>query len=88
MLLDNVAVEPAQQGRGLGIAMIAHAIGVATGAGLPELLLYTHQKMERNIALYARIGFQEIERKLVGGHARVYMSLPVDLLQVDPLPVH
>ena len=77
LLLDNVAVDPAQQGKRLGIAMIAHAIGVAAGSGSAELLLYTHQRMERNIALYARLGFQEIERKLVGAHARVYMSLPI-----------
>ena len=77
LMLDNVAVEPARQGQRLGVVMIAHAIGVAAGAGLPEMRLYTNAKMERNVALYSRLGFRETERKTVGHHARVYMALRI-----------
>jgi ribosomal protein S18 acetylase RimI-like enzyme len=71
--LDNVAVHPRWQGRGIGRALIAFAEETARTQGVPELRLYTHVTMTENIALYGRLGFVETHRGAEGGYDRVYM---------------
>ena len=74
MLLDNVAVAPDAQGRGLGLFLISHAEAVARAAGYRALRLYTHERMTENIALYRRLGFVETHRAEEKGFRRVYMT--------------
>jgi ribosomal protein S18 acetylase RimI-like enzyme len=74
LLLDNVAVMPAAQGKGFGRALIAFAEQEACRRGFDELRLYTHVLMVENIALYTRLGFAEIGRVREEGFARVYMA--------------
>jgi GNAT superfamily N-acetyltransferase len=73
LLLDNIAVRPDRQGRGLGRALIAFAEAEARRLGLAELRLYTHEMMLENIALYARLGFAESGRGHQAGYDRVFM---------------
>jgi GNAT superfamily N-acetyltransferase len=75
--LDNVAVEPALKGQGIGRALLAFAEEEARRLGLPEIRLLTHQRMLANIALYARCGYVETERRVEHGFARVYMTKPL-----------
>lgn len=75
LLLDNIAVSPDAQGRGLGRGMVAFAAAEARRRGLPAVVLYTHVRMAANIALYARLGFRETHRAHEGGFDRVYMRL-------------
>jgi ribosomal protein S18 acetylase RimI-like enzyme len=77
LLLDNLAVAPAAQGRGLGRRMLLDAERQAREAGLPRIRLYTHALMAANIALYARAGFAEVARVAEKGFDRVYMEKPV-----------
>ncbi len=72
--LDNVAVEPALKGQGLGATLLAFAEEEARRLGLPEIRLLTHQRMLANIALYLRKGFVETDRRMEDGFARVYMA--------------
>jgi GNAT superfamily N-acetyltransferase len=74
LLLDNIAVRPDRQGRGLGRQLIAFAEAEARRLGHAELRLYTHQKMTENIALYARLGFVETGRGQEAGYERVFMT--------------
>lgn len=74
LLLDNVAVHPAAQGRGLGAALLDHAEAVANAAQLREIRLYTHQRMAANIVLYAARGYAETHRATQDGLARVFMT--------------
>jgi GNAT superfamily N-acetyltransferase len=74
LLLDNIAVRPDRQGRGLGRRLIAFAEDEARRLGHAELRLYTHQKMTENIALYARLGFIETGRGQEAGYDRVFMT--------------
>ena len=74
LLLDNIAVRPYRQGRGLGRQLIALAEAEARRLGHAELRLYTHQKMTENIALYARLGFVETGRGQEAGYDRVFMT--------------
>jgi GNAT superfamily N-acetyltransferase len=74
LLLDNVAVDPAQHGSGLGRRMVAFAEQEALRRGYRELRPFTNERMERNIALYERLGFVETHRDTVAGHRRVFMT--------------
>ena len=73
LFVDNVAVAPGHQGRGLGRKLMAFAEARARRDGLVEIRLYTNEKMHENLAVYARLGFEETERKLDGGYRRVFM---------------
>jgi ribosomal protein S18 acetylase RimI-like enzyme len=77
LLIDNVAVSPAAQGRGLGAALLAEAERQAVRQGLAQLRLYTHAKMAANIARYRRAGFAEVARITERGFDRVYMQKPL-----------
>jgi ribosomal protein S18 acetylase RimI-like enzyme len=72
-LVDNVAVDPAAQGRGLGRKLFEHAVSEARRAGLSALRLYTNVAMTENLAMYRRIGFVETHRAIENGLNRVYM---------------
>ena len=77
LLLDNVAVDPAAQGRGVGRALIEFAGAEARRRGYREMRLYTHQTMTENIALYARTGWVETGRGVQRGLARVFFRKEV-----------
>ena len=73
LLLDNVAVAPQAQGTGVGRRLLDHAEAAARAAGFGTITLYTNEVMAENIALYARRGYVETERRQEKGHRRVYM---------------
>lgn len=77
LLLDNVAVDPAAQGLGIGRALITFAEAEARRRGFGELRLYTHETMVENIALYARTGWAETGRAEQNGFARVFFRKPL-----------
>ena len=62
-MIFSVAVSPAFQGKGFGIALLRHADEQTRQWDLPEIRLYTNAKMERNIALYLAYGFHETGRR-------------------------
>jgi ribosomal protein S18 acetylase RimI-like enzyme len=74
LLLDNIAVRPDRQGMGLGRRLVEFAESEARRLGYRELRLYTHEKMTENIALYARLGFEETGRGHEAGYDRVFMT--------------
>jgi GNAT superfamily N-acetyltransferase len=72
-LIDNVAVDPAHRGQGLGKALLEFAEAKALSAGFDSIYLYTHEKMTENLALYSRIGYVEYDRRLQREFSLVYM---------------
>ena len=58
LLIVNVAVVPAQQGRGHGRALLAHAEEVARSLNLSEVRLYTNALFAENLQLYSRLGYR------------------------------
>jgi ribosomal protein S18 acetylase RimI-like enzyme len=72
VLLDNVAVDPSSQGRGVGRALMAFAEEEARRRGFREIRLYTHQLMHENVALYPHLGYEETGRGEQAGYARVF----------------
>lgn len=76
-LLENVAVEPSHRGKGLGKALLELAEAEARRERFDSIYLYTHEKMTENLALYAKIGYVEYDRRTQKGLARVYMRKPL-----------
>ncbi len=72
--LENVAVEPARQGRGVGRKLIAFAERRARQLGYHRIELYTNAKMSENLALYPRLGYREFGRRIEDGFDRVYFT--------------
>jgi len=77
MLLDNIAVAPGAQGKGFGRVLMDAADKAARAAGYDRIILYTHEKMVENIALYTRLGYRETHRVSEKGFNRVYMEKPL-----------
>jgi ribosomal protein S18 acetylase RimI-like enzyme len=72
LFLENVAVSPAKQGRGIGRALIAFAEGRASELGLRAVELYTNERMTENLRLYPALGYAETGRRRAEGFARVF----------------
>lgn len=72
LLLDNLAVDPGWQGRGLGRVLLQAAEAEARRRGFAELRLYTHELMTENQSLYRRHDWEETHRKREQGYDRVY----------------
>lgn len=77
LLIENLAVSPQAQGTGVGRALMDFAELRAGQLGLSRLTLYTHVVMTENQAIYAHLGFREVERKTTNGYHRVYMQKPL-----------
>jgi ribosomal protein S18 acetylase RimI-like enzyme len=73
LLIENVAVDPAFQGLGLGRRLMAFAEQLARERGLRETRLYTNEIMVENLVFYRRLGFEEVERRVDDGYRRVFM---------------
>jgi ribosomal protein S18 acetylase RimI-like enzyme len=74
LLLDNIAVDPARHGQGLGRQLMAFAEAEARRQGYDRVELYTNEVMLENIALYRRLGYVEVKRMQVDGYDRVYLQ--------------
>jgi ribosomal protein S18 acetylase RimI-like enzyme len=81
LLLDNIAIAPDRQGRGLGRRLLTFTESEALRRGYREIRIYTHQTMIENQRLYALIGYEETGRGSEAGYDRVFMRKPLR----DPL---
>jgi ribosomal protein S18 acetylase RimI-like enzyme len=68
LYVENIAVDPSAQGRGLGRALMEFAEQEAARRRLNRMALVTHEAMTENQAIYARLGYVEIERQAEGGY--------------------
>ncbi|PWI67880.1 hypothetical protein PCL_02281 [Purpureocillium lilacinum] len=70
--INNLVVDPAAQGRGYGKALMRCAEDFARASGRAALELFTNVKMHENFALYAKMGFDEVDRRTQDGYERVF----------------
>jgi GNAT superfamily N-acetyltransferase len=78
LLVENIAVRPAVQGRGVGGRLLALAEEQARELGYDEVRLYTHIAMTENIAYYPRRGYTETHRGGSDGFQRVFFRKHID----------
>lgn len=71
LLVENVAVRPSSQGKGLGKQLLQFAENQARQQNLPEVRLSTPAKMEGNLTFFPHLGYEETERTSENGHERV-----------------
>ena len=57
VVIENVAVSPSHQGKGLGRMLLGHAERLAASSGHAEIRLYTNKLFDQNIRLYERLGY-------------------------------
>jgi ribosomal protein S18 acetylase RimI-like enzyme len=79
LLVENVAVAPAFQKRGIGRRLMAHAEEVARQLDYAEVRLYTNKLFGENLELYSRLGYRIDCEELTDRGIAVHMSkvLPV-----------
>src|SRR5690242_21057967 len=77
LYVENIAVDPSAQGRGLGRALMAFAEQQAARRNLGRMALVTHEAMTENQAIYARLGYAETGRRSQDGYRRTYMQKPL-----------
>ncbi len=70
LYLGKLAVDPAQQRRGLARILITQAEARARAIGLPTLHLETRVELTENHAVFRHLGFTETARKVHAGFDR------------------
>jgi GNAT superfamily N-acetyltransferase len=80
LLIVNVAVSPAYQGRGYGRALLAHAEELALSIGLGEIRLYTNAHFSENVKLYERVGYKVDRKQEASAHLGVFVYMSKRLL--------
>ena len=78
LLLENIAVDPSHQGRGVGAALLVLAEERARELGLASIRLYTNAVMVENQRLYQRHGYIETGRAREDGFDRVFYEKAID----------
>ena len=74
LLVENVVVHPDAQGRGLGRVLMGFAEQEAARLGITRMALVTHEVMTENQAIYAHLGYTEVDRRAEDGYRRIYME--------------
>ncbi len=72
--IENIAVRPEDQGRGLGRQLLVHAERQAIEAGCAEIRLLTNAAFEANVALYEKTGYVIVKSEPFMGGTTVYMT--------------
>lgn len=72
--IENIAIKPDSQGKGLGRQLLAHAERKAAVAGCAEIRLLTNAAFEANVAFYEKAGYVIDRRAPFRGGTTVYMS--------------
>lgn len=74
LLVENLAVRPAFQGRGFGRRLMTLAEDNAALGGYREIRLYTNQRFAENIALYRRLGYAVTSEETVPVGVIIHMA--------------
>jgi ribosomal protein S18 acetylase RimI-like enzyme len=78
LLLDNIAVDPEHQGKGIGRTLLDLAVEQARWHELDSIRLYTHRLMVANQRIYERDGYVETHRQTEHGFDLVHYAKHLD----------
>src|ERR1043166_1660800 len=73
LLLQNLAVLPDRQRCGIGRQFLAFAENEARNRRLPEIRLWTNEKMTENVPYYTALGYEVTHTATVDGYSRIFM---------------
>ena len=59
--IEDVVVDAATRGRGIGEALVREALSRAAAAGVPRVMLTSSAARRAARALYRKVGFEEVE---------------------------
>jgi GNAT superfamily N-acetyltransferase len=80
LLIENIAVRPDQQGKGLGGNLLHHAEEIACSLGFDEIQLFTNAAFASNLSFYSRRGYQEYRRgTILTGNIAVFMRKKINV---------
>ena len=74
LLIENVAVSPAFQGRGFGRLLLDRGEELAAASGHGEIRLYTNKLFAQNISLYQKRGYKIDREETWAGGVIVHMA--------------
>jgi GNAT superfamily N-acetyltransferase len=74
LLIENVAVHPAEQGTGLGRQLMEFAELHARERRITRLALYTNEVMTENQSIYAHLGYRVTRRATEDGYRRIFLE--------------
>jgi ribosomal protein S18 acetylase RimI-like enzyme len=74
LMIENLAVTPQAQGRGLGARLLTHAEDLARERGLGLVRLYTNKLFAENVAFYQKRGYRIDAETAFKGGLIVHMS--------------
>jgi uncharacterized protein len=72
--IENIAVAPVHQGKGLGQLLLAHVEDRAFSAGHGEVRLLTNADFKSNVELYQKVGYTITHTEPFMGGTTVYMA--------------
>lgn len=78
LLVENVAVRPEAQGRGIGRRLMEFAEERARATDARRLRLYTNEVMTENVAIYRHLGYRVTEHRTDEGYRRVFLEMVLD----------
>jgi len=73
LFLENVAVDPAYQGKGFGSKLMRFAESQAIKEKIASIDLYTNELMTENLEIYAKMGYIFTHRSEYCGLKRIHM---------------
>ena len=74
MYVDNIAVDPAAHGRGVGNLLLELAVDEGRRSGCGRVWLYTNAVMTENVGYYERRGFVQYDRRIDEGYDRIFFE--------------
>lgn len=77
--LGKMAVEKAQQGKGIGKKLMQHCIAFGKSQGWKQIILYSNRRLENSIHLYQKFGFKEIELEKNNPYDRANIKMELKL---------
>jgi len=76
-VIYSIAVLPDYAGQGIGRQLLGHAEQTALAKGFKQLTLYTNERMERNLAIYRRLGYIDSHLTSYRGSTVVHLKKPL-----------
>lgn len=78
LFVDNIAIMPKFQGKGIARAVFTQLEKRAIAALVPTIELYTNAMMHGNLRFYPLLGFVETDRRREHGFDRVYFRKDIN----------